>query len=222
MKNVKILALALCLVMSCFAMAGCSGQNEFFEEKSFTPSTQVTGVNVDVRDRKIEVTPSKDKQVHVQYFESSKEYYNISVSDAHVMTMTSASNKEWTDYIGGKPSAESRTIILQLPTSLLNTVALSTTNEDISLPALSVQRSINVSVNNGDIAFKALDVGSAVTLNAKNGDISGEIAGSYNDFAIQSTIKNGDSNLPASKDGGRKSLHVSCNNGDVSIGFAEK
>lgn len=58
-----------------------------------------------------------------------------------------------------------------------------------------------------------------VTLNVKNGNVSGTVVGSYDDFSIQSDIKKGESNLPDTKDGGGKTLHVSCNNGDVDIAF---
>lgn len=218
----KIIALALCFVMSSFTLAGCSGEREPFKKKNFTPDTQVNGINLDVRDREIEVVLSKDEQVHIQYSENSKEYYEISVSDGNLLTMVNASNKEWTDYIGGKPSAEDRKIVLQVPTALLDTVILSTTNEDVFLPVLAVTGSIDVSTNGGNITFENLDVGNTLTLTVKNGDISGTVAGSYDDFAIQSEIKKGDSNLPNNKESGKKKLNVSGNNGDINIEFLNK
>ena len=218
----KIIAIALCFVMSSFALAGCSGESEPFKKKNFTPDTQVNGINLDVRDREIEVVLSKDEQVHIQYSENSKEYYEISVSDGNLLTMVNASNKEWTDYIGGKPSAEDRKIVLQVPTALLDTVILSTTNEDVFLPVLAVTGSIDVSTNGGNITFENLDVGNTLTLTVKNGDISGTVAGSYDDFAIQSEIKKGDSNLPNNKESGKKMLNVTSNNGDINIEFLNK
>ena len=173
-----------------------------------------------MRDIEIEVTLSDDEQVHIQYSENSKEYYEISVSDGNVLTMVNASNKEWTDYIGGKASAENRKILLQIPDALLENLTLSTTNEDVSLPVLAVTGSIDISTNGGNITFESLDVGNTLTLTAKNGDISGTVIGSYDDFAIQSEIKKGDSNLPDNKDSGDKTLKVSGNNGDVNIEFA--
>ena len=56
-------------------------------------------------------------------------------------------------------------------------------------------------------------------LRAKNGNISGTVAGSYDDFAIFSAVKKGESNLPEEKDSGEKTLQVSCNNGDIAIVF---
>lgn len=117
----------LCLVMGCCALAGCSDNSQPFEEKSYTPDTQVREIQLDVEDRSIEVVLSPDNQVHIQYFENSKEYYQISVSDENVLTMTSASDKAWTDYIGVKPAAEDRRIRLEIPDGLLENVTLSTT-----------------------------------------------------------------------------------------------
>lgn len=215
----KIISLALCLVLSSFVLAGCSKSSEPFEEKSYTSDTQIQEISLDVQDREIEVTLSPDQQVHIQYFENSKEYYDLSVSDQNVLTMTSAANKDWTDYIGGKPSAEYRKITLQVPDALLEQLTLSTTNENISLSALAVTGSVSISANGGNISFGNLDVGSALTLEVKNGDISGAVVGGYDDFAIQSNSKKGGTNLPEQKDGGEKNLNVSSNNGDVNIEF---
>ena len=200
-------------------MAGCSDNSEPFEEKSYTPDTQIKEINLDVEDREIEVSLSEDEQVHVQYSENSKEYYDISVSDDQMLTMTAASDKGLSDYIGGKTSAEDRKILLQIPDGLLEDLTLSTTNEDITVPGLTVTKNIDLSSNGGNVIFENLDTGSALTLNAKSGYISGTIVGSYDDFAIRSEIKKGDSNLPASKDGGEKSLTADCNNGDIDIEF---
>ena len=218
----KIISLVLCLMLGGFALAGCSDNREPFEKKSYTPDIPVNEINLDVQDREIEVSLSEDGQVHIQYSENSKEYYDISVSDENVLTMTSASDKAWTDYIGGMPSAENRKISLQIPDALLENLTLSTTNENISLSALAVTGSISISSNGGDIAFGTLNVGNAMNLTVKNGDISGTIAGSYDDFAIQSEIKKGESNLPGNKNGGEKTLTVSGNNGDVHIEFVNE
>ena len=90
----KIISLVLCLMLGSFILSGCSNSGEPFEEKSYTPDTQISEINLDVQDREIEVSLSEDEQVHIQYSENSKEYYDISVSDENVLTMTSASNKD--------------------------------------------------------------------------------------------------------------------------------
>ena len=210
----------LCLVLDSFVLAGCSGNNEPFVQKAYTADiTQIDEINIDVRDRQIEVSISEDNQIHIVYFENSKETYDITVSNESVLTMTSVINKDWTDYIGGKPSAENRKILLQIPNTLLENLTLSTTNEDITISALAVAGSISISANNGNITFENLDVGNALYLTVKNGNISGTVIGGYDDFAIRSEIKKGESNLPGNKDSGEKALNVSCNNGDISIDF---
>lgn len=217
----KFISLLMSLALGCLILSGCSGSSEPFEEKSYTPDTQVSEISLDVRDREIEVSLSEDGQVHIRYCENSREFYDISVSGG-ALTMNSASNREWTDYIGGKSSAENRKISLQIPDSLLDSLTLSTTNEDITLPALSVAGSVSLSSNGGDITFEKLDVGTSLCLTVKNGDISGSVAGGYDDFSIRSEIKKGESTLPDSKDGGEKTLNVNCNNGDVNIEFLSR
>lgn len=218
----KTISLVSYLVFGSFILSGCSNSSEPFEEKSYTSDARINEINLDVRDREIEVSLSEDEQVHIQYYENSKEYYDISVSDKNLLTMASVNDKEWTDYIGVKPSAEDRKISLQIPDALLENLTLSTTNEDITLSALAVTGSINISSNGGNIGFVNLDVGGNLTLNVKNGDISGALVGSYDDFSIQSEIKKGESNLPDNKDGGKKTLNVSGNNGDVNIKFVNE
>lgn len=217
----KIIAFTLCLALNSFALTGCSGESEPFKEKRYTPDKQVSGINLEVRDREIEVSLSEDEQIHIQYFENDKEYYDISVSDENVLTMVNTSSKEWTDYIGGKSSAENRKILLQIPDTLLDNLSLSTTNENVSLPALAVTGNITISCNSGNITFESLNVGNALSLTVKNGDISGKVIGNYDDFAIQTEIKNGEINLPDTKDSGEKLLNVSSNNGDVDIAFVK-
>lgn len=212
----KIISLVLCLALGGLVLSGCSGGEAQFEEKSYTPDAQVSAVTIDVQDRDVTVELSDEGQVHIQYFESSKEFYDISVSGG-VLTMTGTTDKSWTDYIGLAPSAEYRKIVLQVPDAVLENLTITTTNEDMTLPSLSVTGSVSLDCNGGDISFDSLDVGTALTLNVKNGDVSGTVLGSYDDFAIRSEVKSGDSSLPESKDGGVKTLNVTANNGDVNV-----
>ena len=175
---------------------------------------------LDVKDREVEVALSPDGQVHLQYGENSEEYYEIALSDEKVVTMTSATNKEWTDYIGVSASGEDRKITVQVPDGLLDSLEISTTNEDITLPELAVTGSVSLSSNGGSVRFGTLSVGSSLRLHVKNGDISGTVAGTYDDYSIQCSVKKGESTLPDSKAGGEKTLDAACNNGNVEIAFA--
>lgn len=216
----RIVALLMCLILGVSCLTGCTKNDEAFTQSSYTAEGEdITEVIVDVRDRQIEVTLSSDNQIHIDYFENSKEYYDISVSDNHILTMTAASDKEWTDYIGVKSAAGSRKISLRVPVALLTALKISTTNEDISLPALTVIDDLSLSSHGGNIVFDQLNVGKSIYLDAKNGNISGTIIGSYDDYAITCNVKKGESNLPSNKENGTKTLTVSNNNGDVDVEF---
>ena len=45
----KIVLSVLCLLVSVFTLAGCSNNSEPFEEKTYTPDTQISEINLDVR-----------------------------------------------------------------------------------------------------------------------------------------------------------------------------
>ena len=94
------------LMAACLALTGCSSESEPFEAKSYTPDVPVSGIELDVRDRAVEVTISEDQHVHIEYSENSKKYYDIAVSEDNILTVTGASDKGLSDYVGGKPSDE--------------------------------------------------------------------------------------------------------------------
>ena len=176
----------------CFILSGCSDGGEPFEDRTYTPEEKVSGVSIDVRDREIEVEPSADGQVHIFYSENSEEYYDIAVSGDGMLTMTGASQaRTGRTTLAERPRRMTAGYCFRCPDGLLDSLALSTTNEDITLPELAVAGSISLTSNGGDIAFENLSVGSALTLNVKNGDISGAVAGGYDDFAIHTEIKKG-------------------------------
>ncbi|WP_249317529.1 DUF4097 family beta strand repeat-containing protein [Gehongia tenuis] len=201
---------------------GCSNDKQSFAEKSYeAEGTKIEEINIDVRDRQIEVSLSADHQIHIKYAESEKEYYDISVSKDNVLSMTAIENKGWLDYIGRKPELENRKIFLQIPDSFIASVKVSTTNADIKLSALNVTEDLTLSSNGGNISFEKINAGSSIAFKVKNGNITGSILGGYDDYAIACKTKKGNSNLPTEKESGSKTLSVNANNGDVEIVFCQ-
>ena len=218
----KTVLFFILLMLGITVLTGCDDKGESFKREVYTVDSElIKKIEINVQDRLIEVSSSDDNQIHIDYSQNSKEYYNISVSDDHLV-MTADNSKEWTDYIGVKPSEENRIISLRIPDKLLDTLILSTTNEDIKLCELSAVGNISVSVSGGNISFEKLDADDSITLISKNGNISGLIIGSYDDFDITCETKKGKSNLPLDKQGGSKILKVSNNNGDTDIEFSDK
>jgi hypothetical protein len=214
----RVLAFVFSVLMLMSVLTGCSGDGEAYTERTYTADDeQIRGVVIDVRDRFVEVIPSADEKIHIDYSDSAKEGYDISVSEENLLTMTLVSSKEWTDYIGGKAPANVRKITLQLPDALLDSLSISTTNEDVDIAALAVSGSVYLNANGGNISFDELTAGEKIALDVKNGNISGAVSGSYDDYSIKCNIKKGDSNLPENKEGGSKLLTINANNGDVEI-----
>lgn len=216
----KIIAIALCLVTGMLLLAGCAanGNSEPYEKKSYaSKGEEISGIVIDVRDRKVEVTPSDDGNLHIDYAENSKEAFDIALSEDGILTVKIAENKELKDYIGKKASVDDRKIKVQAPQELLKSLTVSTTNEDIAVNGMGLKEKLSLNANGGNILLENVSAGKEITLTAKNGNIEGVISGSYDDFAITCTIKKGDSNLPASKESGNKKLTVNANNGDVNL-----
>lgn len=217
MKKI-LFCMAACAVLA-LCMTGCSSQQTFEEGSYSSAGEEVRAVTVDVSDREVLIGASADGQVRIEYSESEKEYYDISLSQEGELTMTLVLDKQWTDFIGTKPAIEDRTIRLYLPDGLLSSLKVTTTNEAVVLSPLSVAGSVALDSNGGDVRFERVLVGLGASFTAKNGNIVGSLVGGWDDFSISCTVKKGESNLPESKPGGEKSLAVDCNNGDVAIEF---
>lgn len=216
----KLLAAAAALCPMIFALAGCAGGDNFTEKEYHSGEQAIERIEVDAEDRELEITASEDGQVHIYYCDGEKEYLEISVSEENVLTVRLVYDKDWTDYIGFKPAAEYRRIELRVPDGAVYSLSAATTNEDINVTGLTFLQSVSLDCNGGDVAFENLGAGESIALKAKNGNITGSVSGSIDDFAIECTIKKGESNLPTDKKEGGKLLSADCNNGDIEINFA--
>ena len=215
----KLILVELCIILLAIFTTGCSGTDDLYTERSYTYDSSFSSITLDLYDRSVDISTSPDDKIHVTCFESSKEFYKISQDD-HTLAIVSENAKDWTDYIGSKASSNYRIISLQIPDGLLDSLSISTTNEDIHIDYLSVSKDVSLNVNGGDIILEGIDCPS-ISLTGKNGDIDGTIVGSYDDYKISCEIKKGQSNLPACKDIGSKKLEVANNNGDIDIIICE-
>ena len=215
MKKIGSCALLCALLLS--LLSGCAAET-FTEEHYAADPAQISQIQLDLRDRQVEVIASTDGQIHLRYSQSDSEFYRIAEKDG-VLTMTSESNRKWYQYFGWKTNETHRIVVLELPPEALGSLAISTTNEDIRVSTLSVTDGISLSANGGNIAFDGLRAEGAISLAVKNGDIQGTILGSYEEYSITCAIKKGESNLASNPNDTGKPLTISANNGDVAIQF---
>lgn len=218
MKRLTTLLIAITSVIV-LALTGCNSIGNFTALAYSSGDSKIEAVSIDVIDREIAVSGSEDNQIYIDYFESEKEYYEISVSKDNILKMEFSQNKELTDFIGVKTPEQYRKINLKIPYALLSSLTITTTNAAIKLSPIIVSGNVSLSSNGGNIEFEKIDIEKELTLSAKNGNIKGTIIGSYDAFSIECTVKKGECNLPLSKTDGDKSLKVNCNNGDVKIDF---
>lgn len=216
---IVVLVLIVVILGVLFIVARFTSTQSFVSKSYSLDNQEINAVIVDVRDRQVEISESTDGQIHIDYYESEKEYYSFTTSENNELIVKLVYNKNWLDYFGIKPDKSYRTINLQVPNNLLNSIEITTTNETIKLNNISVTQNITLNSKGGNIEFDHLFVGEQANLTAKNGDITGSIVGSLDDFSISCTVKKGNCNLPEHKEGGTKSLFADCNNGDIKIDF---
>ncbi len=215
----KILVLVVSLIGMAVFFSGCAKEGGPIESKSYTSEGEnITSVSIDVRDKEIAVTPSYDELVHINYYENDTRYYNISISDG-LLVLTEKSDGGIGEFFGIKSSNQENVISLQIPKSLITTLEISTTNENILLSDITITDSISLSNNRGNISFHNVASGGDITINNKNADITGSILGKYEDYNISCDIKKGDSSLSSNDNGAVKNLYVTNNNGNIDVDF---
>lgn len=214
-----ICSMAIVSVFLLFALSGCTYDFDFKECKYQSGNKLIENISIQVSDREVEICASEDNQVHIDYFDGNKERLNISISENNDLTVKLVFEKQWTDFIGSKPSKKYRKIKIRIPNNTISVLTVETTNADIKISSVSLKSNLSLNTNGGNIIFERLSAGEAINLFAKNGNITGGIIGSWDDFAIACEIKKGNCNLPLNKEGGNKSLFVKCNNGNINIEF---
>lgn len=219
MKKFWIIFFIFIIVLGAILIFALVSFNQKFIAKSYVSEGEISAIIVNVADREVEVSQSADDKIHIDFYESEKEYYNISVSENNELVLSLEQNKSFIDYFGTKPSKTYRKIYLQVPKGILQNIEITTTNERIALNNVSVNGNISLISNGGNIDFNSLSAGKEVKLSAKNGNINGSIVGKWDDFTISCTVKKGECNLPSYKDGGDKTLTAECNNGNINIEF---
>ena len=87
-----------------FTLAGCAN-DDTFTKKSYASGGEIQKITIEVEDRELEIVASKDDEIRIEYFDGEKEYLEI-VPENGQLTVRLVYNKNWTDYIGSKPSAK--------------------------------------------------------------------------------------------------------------------
>lgn len=183
----KRISIALLLAFAALLATGCAGRaNDPYVAGSYSTG-QVQEIIMDVRDRRIEILPSEDDQVHLDYFQNETERYAIELTDG-ILTVNYTPSKEWRDYIGTKPDAAMRVITLRLPDSL-RALTISTTNADVCFGRVSIAGDLDAYANGGNLTFERLDVSGDLSLSTKNGNIDGVLAGCFEDSPSPATSR---------------------------------
>ncbi len=109
---------------------------------------------------------------------------------------------------------------MQIPEGRLETLTLSTTNEDISVPALSVTGRMELSNNGGNILFRERAVGDTLSSRRKMGTLPVPSWDVTRNSPFTRSAKRARATSQSRKRRG-ETLQVSSNNGDIDLSFVE-
>ncbi len=208
----KLFSLGI-LASTLFGLTSC-GDTEF-NAQTYTSSSSLTSLTMTVENRTVNIKKSMDDKLMIEYYDSDKEYLNITENDS-IIDISLGIDKQWYDFIGIQSDSQYRIINLYLP-STISSLQISTTNENINADNLTISNYIMLNTIYGDIELIDIYGSNKIELTTKNENINGTIVGSYDDYSIKCDIKKGNTNLPSKKENGEKILHVNCNNGDANI-----
>ena len=116
MKKSIILFVVLLIIVSS-VLTGCTSNETFTEQTYSAEESEIQSLVIDVIDREVKIELSDDGKVHIDYFQSEKEFYDIGINEDKTLIVKYSSDKNWTDFLGKKTSPEYRKIIVKLPES---------------------------------------------------------------------------------------------------------
>ena len=209
---------AMLFVISLFTLGvvSCQSDINYIKEEYQLANKEISSINLDVINRKINVYQSDDENIYMNYFDSNLEEINIDINNDSI-DISLINNKKWYQYVSINNDVSYRTVDLYVPIYVLD-LTINTTNEDINLSSLEANN-ISINNNNSDIDVNNININESINLINKNGNINGSIIGNQKDFKISCEIKKGNTNLPSLQEGGNKLLNINMNNGDVNINF---
>ena len=79
MKKIIILIMHISIIM--FLFTSCAKTNQFTKKIYTTDDLQIQKINIEARDRQIEILSSNDDLVHIEYFENEQEQYSILIDE---------------------------------------------------------------------------------------------------------------------------------------------
>ncbi len=135
--------LTMCLfIFGGLFLTGCgadssSAKEEFKKNNYVVEASKVDGINMNIDRSDIEIKTSSGDQILVDYYESEKQTYDITL-DGTTLNINTKLNKDSSDYVRIEDSPESKIVTLTLPDSVINLLNVELSNGDLSLTPMNV------------------------------------------------------------------------------------
>lgn len=155
-----------------------------YEEKQY--STKNTNQDISIKDhnKSVSVGLSSDDQIHLTYYENTKEHYEI--NDQASLTIESKRDYRWYDFIFSM-NFQSPTITILLPANYAGNLNIKTSNAQITIDSVTLKQ-LHATTSNGYMRLKNVTGAEHVTLRTTNNGIE------MQDVDLSGTLKSETSN----------------------------
>lgn len=168
-----IVTLGLAIIISACTTDSDSQKNPIsYEEKSYSiDSDKVTQISLSDEGRTVEVMESNDNKIHIRYFESDKEFYEINVTDKNELVMKLVTDKNWKDYVGLDTDKAHRIVQIAVPSGISSGVNILTSKGNVVLSDVNIGGSVEATTSDGLIEMTNVTANKNLKLATKNDDI---------------------------------------------------
>ena len=133
--------------------------NPILEKKEKILTVQDKNITVEDKNMPYVITKSPDEDIHLKYFESQKENYDIK-SDGDI-TITKTTHYRWYDLIFNV-NFQNSVFTIQLPENFSGSLKITTNNGSIKVQNIKVD-TLTCSTNNGKVTMENLRLNGDVT-----------------------------------------------------------
>lgn len=202
----------------------------------YIPEGKVSVVKIQAEDRGVQIVPSMDNQVRIQY--EGQEEDEIIYHEIDGIFYFRQRERRKFSFLKFEFFKKASIIMLEVPKNTLNQIEVISQNGGIKCRDIAIEGNLSLITSNGGILVEKVDAKSIkmkttngalkidgvmakdIELKTTNGSIKGTVIGNNSDYEINSKTSNGSNNLPNGWGMGKvKKLSALTTNGSISVEF---
>jgi DUF4097 and DUF4098 domain-containing protein YvlB len=142
-----------------------------YEEKSINETlSDINSIEIDTKNQKVNITPSTDNTIQINYFENEQIYYTFT-NESGIYKMKLTDSRKWYEkIIINFGLTNEQTLTVKIPLDYTGEIKVKDTNSNITLTNINVN-SVSIENSNDDINLSNITVDN-LSINNVNGNIN--------------------------------------------------